>query len=131
SPLMNILPPGQQCNPWNFLLMKTEKFKDKVFLITGASSGIGEALTYSLSKLDAKIILTSRNQEALEKVKALCEGNPENIHTLSLDLAQKNEIELKANNALGKWGSVDYLIHNAGITARDLATNTSMMVNRS
>ena len=53
-------------------------FNNKVIWITGASSGIGKGLAIALSKLNTQLILSSRNEEALLSVKAVCD-HPENI----------------------------------------------------
>ena len=63
--------------------------RNKVIWITGASSGIGEALTYKLNELGAKLILSSRNRESLYVVKSKCKINPLDIHVLPLDLENK------------------------------------------
>ena len=60
-------------------------FTNKVIWITGASSGIGKELAIYLSKLDAKLIISARNEEKLEAVKQACE-NSETIKILPLDL---------------------------------------------
>ena len=52
------------------------EIRNKVVWITGASSGIGEALTYKLNELGAKLILSSRNRESLYVVKSKCKINP-------------------------------------------------------
>ncbi len=105
-------------------------FENKIIWITGASSGIGEALAYEFSKQDAKLILSSRNETELNRVKHTCSGSPDNIFVLPMDLMHMEEIESKATQAIAKWGGIDYLIHNAGIAARDLVAKTEMAVFR-
>ena len=56
-------------------------FQNKVIWITGASSGIGRALALELSNLDALLILSARNEAALESVKKKCK-NPSNVTVL-------------------------------------------------
>ena len=63
-----------------------EQFADKVVWITGASSGIGEALTYELNKKGSQLIISSRKETELNAVKARCE-HPQNVAVLSLDLS--------------------------------------------
>jgi short-subunit dehydrogenase len=105
-------------------------FKDKIVWITGASSGIGEALAYEFSKQEAKLIISSRDEMELDRVKKNCSHSPENIFVLPVDLTDQRDIESKAVRALNKWGAVDYLILNAGIAARDFVENTNMSVFR-
>ncbi|MFT6883752.1 MAG: dehydrogenase/reductase SDR family protein 7B, partial [Marinoscillum sp.] len=62
------------------------KIKNQVVMITGASSGIGEALAKGMSVLGARLIIAARRQEELERVKAAC-LNPMNVQILPLDLA--------------------------------------------
>lgn len=105
-------------------------FKNKVIWITGASSGIGEALTYSLSRQGAKLIISSRREEALKEVKSNCEGDAANIFILPLDLSEAGTIQNKAREAMGKYGPIDYLFNNGGISQRSEAVNTRMDVVR-
>lgn len=105
-------------------------FKDKVIWITGASSGIGEALTYALSRRGAKIIISSRRKEALEDVKTNCEGDHSDIHILTLDLSDPDSIPDKARKALNLYGHIDFLFNNGGISQRSNAVSTRMDVVR-
>lgn len=105
-------------------------FQDKVIWITGASSGIGEALAYALHKRGAKLILSSRRKEMLEKVKANCSGDTSDIHILPLDLADTNSLEEKAQHAIGMYGHIDYLFNNGGISQRSNALDTRLEVVR-
>lgn len=103
-------------------------FKNKVVWITGATSGIGEALAYALAERGAKLILSSRRIEELKRVKENCETNEVNI--IPLDLADAEKISEKAKKAVGFWGKVDYLFNNGGMSQRSFAVDTDMEVIR-
>ncbi|WP_372638825.1 SDR family oxidoreductase [Fodinibius sp.] len=105
-------------------------FKNKVIWITGASSGIGEALAYALHDRGARLIISSRREEALANVKNNCSGNPENIHILPLDLTDTGTLDDKARQALDRHGHIDYLFNNGGISQRSLAVDTNLEVVR-
>ncbi|NIR66593.1 MAG: SDR family NAD(P)-dependent oxidoreductase, partial [Aliifodinibius sp.] len=74
-------------------------FQNKTVWITGASSGIGEAIAYELSNRGAELIISSRRKDALEEVKRKC-NNPSNVHIITLDLAQTDQLANKADEAL-------------------------------
>lgn len=106
-------------------------FKDKVVWVTGASSGIGEALTYELSKRGARLVLSARRKEALEKVKGNCASSAQsNIKILPLDLAAADTLKLSVEAAIQSFGRIDVLINNGGISQRGLAIETSLEVDR-
>ena len=99
--------------------------KDKVVWITGASSGIGEALVYQYNKLGALLIISARNREELFRVKANCK-NQINVHVLSFDLNETETLNEKAANALRIFGRIDILINSGGISQRSLALETTL-----
>lgn len=100
---------------------------EKVVWITGASSGIGEALAYIYNKTNHKIIISARNNRALEKVKNNCKL-PENCAVLALDISKFTEITEKVNQAIAIFGHIDVLINNAGISQRSLIVETNFEV---
>ena len=100
-----------------------------VVWITGASSGIGEALTYQINIKGAKTIISSRRKEELERVKDQCE-NPDLVSILPLDLADSFAIPQKAKEAESIHGHIDVLFNNGGISQRDKALNTRLEVDR-
>lgn len=106
-------------------------FYNKVIWVTGASSGIGEALTYELAKHGAKLILSSRRKDELERVKGNCyaPAHP-NIRILPLDLSQSSTLQLMTEAALQLFGHIDILINNGGISQRSLAKETKVEVDR-
>ncbi|SHE76183.1 Short-chain dehydrogenase [Fodinibius roseus] len=105
-------------------------FKNKAIWITGASSGIGEALAYALHERGARLILSSRREEALKEVKSNCAGSPEDIHILPLDLTETDALDDKARQARDRYGRIDYLFNNGGISQRSLAVDTKLEVVR-
>jgi len=104
---------------------------NKVIWITGASSGIGEALVYALSVKGARLILSSRRKEELERVKGNCPSAAQTrIKILPLDLEKPDTLQLSAEAAIQIFGHVDILINNGGITQRSLVAEASMIVYR-
>jgi dehydrogenase/reductase SDR family protein 7B len=98
---------------------------NQVVWITGASSGIGEALVYAYSTLGARLIISSRNSDQLLKVQANC-ANPTNVAILPLDLADLTTLSSKAESALKIYGHIDMLINSGGISQRALAMETTL-----
>eukprot|EP00271_Cylindrocystis_brebissonii_P008893 TRINITY_DN23414_c0_g1_i1.p1 TRINITY_DN23414_c0_g1~~TRINITY_DN23414_c0_g1_i1.p1 ORF type:complete len:354 (-),score=55.14 TRINITY_DN23414_c0_g1_i1:711-1751(-) len=91
-------------------------FKGKVVWITGASKGIGESLAVRLADLGARLILSARNLEGLQKVKGLCKDGAE-VELLPLDLTAGSEslqAAAKAADELFDGRGLDYVFHNAG-----------------
>lgn len=109
--------------------MNKNYFNNKVVWITGASSGIGEALVYLISKSNAKIIISARRIKELESVKQRC-INPDNVFVLEMDLEKIEELQSKVEQAKNIYGKIDVLINNAGIGQRSLIKDTSIDVDK-
>jgi dehydrogenase/reductase SDR family protein 7B len=103
-------------------------FNNKLVWITGASSGIGEALALALSRKGARLILSARRTEQLEQVRSRCQ-QPELHHIVRLDLADSASREAALAGVRG-IGALDVLINNAGISQRSLACDTGLDVVR-
>lgn len=103
----------------------------KVIWITGASSGIGEALAYELARKKVNLILSARRKDELERVKGNCHplAQPD-IRLLPFDLAEESTLKLIAEAAIHLFGHVDILINNGGISQRSLAKDTTVAVDR-
>jgi short-subunit dehydrogenase len=100
-----------------------------VLWITGASSGIGEAVAKKYAKEGHLLILSARNIQELERVQRAC-ANPENVRVLALDLTQSETFTDKVATAISFFGQVDALLHNGGISQRSLIKETSLAVDR-
>ncbi len=104
---------------------------NKVIWITGASSGIGEALAKQLAVNHNKLILSARRTEELERVKnELPVAGRQEAAILPLDLADAGSLSDKARQALQLFGRIDILIHSGGISQRSLTIDTDMAVYR-
>lgn len=103
-------------------------FKNKTVWITGASSGIGEALAYAFAKQGAKLILSSRKKPELERVAKGCNGQVVLIQTI--DLGKHEEIPAIAEKVIKEVGKVDILVNNAGISQRALVKDAAFEVYR-
>jgi len=106
-----------------------KSIKDQVVWITGASSGIGEALAYKMSAQGAKLILSSRRMVKLEQVKSNC-AHPDNVYILPLDLTNSTSLEVMAPIAIALFGHIDIMVHNGGISQRSLVAETGIAVHR-
>lgn len=105
------------------------KLANKTIWITGASSGIGEALAKQLSTLSVNLILSARREGELERVKSDC-SQPDRVKILTLDLAQPDTHADKVKAAIDLFGQVDVLINNGGISQRSLVKDTILDVDR-
>ncbi len=104
-------------------------FEGKIVWITGASSGIGEALAYALARRGARLILSARRAARLREVQATC-AHPDRHVVLPLDLADTASLEAAARQALDAAGPIDVLINNGGVSQRALVLDTELAVDR-
>ena len=102
------------------------KFKDKVIWITGASSGIGEALAKEFSALEAIIILSSRNETELQRVAGECKISNDRYMILPFDLADTSHVIELTKRIISRFGKIDVLVNNGGFSQRSEALKTEM-----
>lgn len=103
-------------------------FQNKTIWITGASSGIGEAMTHALVNKGARVIISARRKEELLRVQRA--AGAANVHVLPLDLEAPHSFEAAVQQALTAFGGVDVMIHNGGISQRGLVKDTLPAVHR-
>jgi short-subunit dehydrogenase len=107
------------------------QLKNKVVWLTGASSGIGEALAYELSARGARLILSARRKDELERVKGNCAAAAQaDVRVLPVDLSLAETLQLSTQAALQIFGHIDILINNGGISQRSLVADTALVVDR-
>lgn len=106
-----------------------QTFEGQVVWVTGASSGIGEALAYELNWRGAELIISARREQKLEEVKANCLESSR-VHVVPLDLADFDALPEKYREIRNTVGSVDYLFNNGGVSQRSYAVETDFEVVR-
>lgn len=104
--------------------------KDKVIIITGGSSGIGKALAYEFGKNGSRIVITGRRQEELDK--ALQDFSASSIEALAIraDVTQPKDNQRMVELTLERFGRIDGLVNNAGISMRALFEEVDVEVIR-
>lgn len=106
-----------------------DRFTGKVVWLTGASSGIGEALARGFAREGARLVLSSRRAEELERVRRGLPRADEHL-CLPLDLAQSATFPALAVRVLEEFDRVDILVNNGGISQRALAADMLLEVER-
>lgn len=107
-----------------------QSLSGKVVWITGASSGIGEALVHAFAKLGSIIILTARREEELKKVQSEARLTNENSLILPLDLYHTEGIAGSIEKIIQKFGTIDILVCNAGVVQRFGVNESTIEVDR-
>ena len=91
-------------------------FKDNVVIITGASTGIGEELAYRLAQQGAKLVLTARRADELNRVADKVRYYGAGVITVSADVAHNDQCKRIIAAAIAEFGRIDTLVCNAGMT---------------
>src|SRR5688572_5790331 len=89
--------------------------KDKVVIITGASSGIGEATAKELASRGATVVLAARREDRLKKLQAEIQTSGGQAIYKVTDVSSREQVEELAAYALKEFGKIDVLVNNAGI----------------
>ncbi len=97
--------------------------------VTGASSGIGEALAYVLAERGARLILSARRRPVLEELASSLPRPDEHV-VVPLDLTSGDGLEQMALNVIREHGPLDILVNNGGVSQRGFAVETDMAVVR-
>jgi short-subunit dehydrogenase len=105
-------------------------FQNKIAWITGASSGIGEGLAIACARAGAKLVLSARREAELNRVKQSAGLTDENCLVLPMDMEKMDEFPAKLDAVLKKFGTIDYLFHNAGISQRSLVKDTPLSIDQ-
>ncbi len=104
--------------------------KDKIVWITGASSGIGEALAMVCAAEGAKLVLTARRIEELHRVANQTKLPAESILILPADMCDFDGIPSLTRQVMDRFGRIDVLFNNAGISSRALAIESAIEIDR-
>jgi dehydrogenase/reductase SDR family member 7B len=102
--------------------------KDKVIIITGGSSGIGKAMAEVFGKNGSKILITGRNATDLDQAVADLKSKGIDAHGFRADVSVEEDNKRMAEETIKRFGKIDVLINNAGITMRASFQDLDLMV---
>ena len=88
---------------------------DKVVLVTGASSGIGQAIASTLAAQGARVVLGARRQERLQELVAEITAAGGIATAVALDVSDRASVQAFADHAIASFGRIDVIVNNAGI----------------
>jgi 2-deoxy-D-gluconate 3-dehydrogenase len=101
------------------MILDLFRLDEKVAVVTGADTGLGQGISVGLSQAGAKIVGVAR--KSLDETQRLIEDNGGTFYGINADLSDRNSIELILNETLKTYGKADILVNNAGMTRRNEA----------
>jgi short-subunit dehydrogenase len=108
--------------------MSQDFYKGKVVWVTGASAGIGEALVKALANAGSRVVLTARRESELERVRSEAGLPDERSLVLAADVTDFDNAPSLVSKVLAKFGQIDLVVHNAGVSQRSYINETSFEV---
>lgn len=102
--------------------------KNKVVIITGASSGIGRACAEKFGNEGAKLVITGRNETNLQETALWLTNKGIEVLPVTSDVAIKEDCKRIIDETIAKYGKIDVLINNAGISMRAILNDTDLSV---
>ena len=115
----------------------TNFYKDKVIIVTGASSGIGLASVRNFASLGAKVVLAARSIDKLEKIaeelnnRYAAHGSQLTAHCIKTDVTKEEDCKNLIEKTIERFGKIDILVNNAGISMRAVFKDLDLNVMRS
>lgn len=93
------------------------RLKDKVAIITGAARGIGEATALKFVEHGAKVVVSDMSMDAMTEVMSKIEEMGGEVLAYEVNVTDRESVTAMMNSVVEKWGTVDIIVNNAGITA--------------
>ncbi len=107
-----------------------KNFKDKVVIITGASSGIGEALAVEFAALGARVVIAARNSEKLATLAADITAQDGRVLAVRCDVSREEDCRRLVDETVKAFGGIDILVCNAGVSMRAILDDVEVDVLR-
>lgn len=104
----------------------SNNIENKVIVITGASSGLGEAAARHLASMGAKVVLGARRADRIEKVVSEIKANGGEALALATDVTNKSDVNNLIDTAINTFGCIDVLINNAGVMPLSMLENVKV-----
>lgn len=109
--------------------MNSKFFKDKVIIVTGASSGIGLASARLFGSLGAKVVMAARSIDKLQALSASV-GEPDNVLCVKTDVSVEDDCRILVEKTVERFGRIDVLVNNAGLSMRAMFKDVELDVLR-
>lgn len=103
-------------------------FKDKVVIVTGASSGIGEATAREFARKGSKVVLAARSEEKLARIVNEIRINNGSACYIIVDVSNEQECKRLVEHAVTEYGTVHILVNNAGVSMRAVFDDVDLKV---
>lgn len=103
-------------------------WNNKVVVITGASSGIGKAYAELFAQKKARVVISARSEDALQNLKSELDKTAAEVLVVPADVAKEEDCKRLIERSVEKFGTIDVLINNAGISMRSLLIDTDTAV---
>jgi NAD(P)-dependent dehydrogenase (short-subunit alcohol dehydrogenase family) len=98
----------------------------RVALITGASRGLGRAITVALASAGARLALVGRDRQKLEETQGQARGAGADAQVFTTDVSDEAQVRQLERDVIGRFGQMDILINNAGINVRKSVVDTTL-----
>ncbi len=108
--------------------MRPDYFKDKVVIVTGASSGIGLASARLLGRRGARVVMAARSYEKLLELAPSVSADPERVLCVKTDVTREEDCRALVEAAVARFGGIDILVNNAGISMRAMFKDLDLKV---
>jgi short-subunit dehydrogenase len=108
--------------------MMNKLFKDKVIIVTGASSGIGEAIAREFAANGSKVMLAARSEEKLSMIVDQINEKKQEASFIKTDVSLEQDCRKLVEKTVEKYGTVNILVNNAGISMRALFKDVDLKV---
>ncbi len=105
-----------------------QEIKNKVMVITGASSGIGKALAEEAISRGAKVVMAARNLDAMQQFAGQGHYSSENLLVVKTDVTCKEDCKSLVEKTVEHFGRIDVLVNNAGVSMRALFSESELSV---
>lgn len=120
----------QSCPLLLFLWLHCCSMKEKVVIVTGASSGIGLATATAFAENGAKVVLAARRKDALQEIETSLKSSGYEALAIPTDVSKEEECKSLIEKTIEKYGRIDILINNAGLSMRALFVEVDLDVIR-
>lgn len=102
--------------------------KDKTVIITGASSGIGKAMAFEMSSRGAKVVIAARSVDKIRELELELQQQNPDVLAIQADVSRESDCRRLIDETVSRFGGIDVLINNAGISMRALFEEVDLKV---